>query len=114
MSTLSVTDIPDVGRDESKVFDGASELQLDCMVEEGSGSTAMKHGGLLSLADLSRPDDFPAPPTQRLIPDRHKQPSAGGAERHQVGPWICRGHTRQLRWPASEEEEGACAEDAGQ
>ncbi|KAI9519433.1 Oxysterols receptor LXR-alpha [Dissostichus eleginoides] len=62
MSTLSVTDIPDVGHDESKVFDGASELQLDCMVEEGSGSTAMKHGGLLSLADLSRPDDFPAPP----------------------------------------------------
>ncbi|XP_069021885.1 oxysterols receptor LXR-alpha [Embiotoca jacksoni] len=62
MSTLSVTDIPDVGHDESKVFDGASELQLDCMVEEGSGSSAMKREGLLSLTDLSQPDDFPAPP----------------------------------------------------
>lgn len=48
--------------DESKVFDGASELQLDCMVEESSGSTTMKHDGLLSLADLSHPDDFPVPP----------------------------------------------------
>lgn len=48
--------------DESKVFDGASELQLDCMVEESSGSTTMKHDGLLSLADLSQPDDFPVPP----------------------------------------------------
>lgn len=47
--------------DESKVFDGASELQLDCMVEESSGSTTMKHDGLLSLADLSQPDDFPVP-----------------------------------------------------
>lgn len=45
--------------DENKVFDGASELQLDCMVEESSGSGAMKHDGLLSLADLSHPDDFP-------------------------------------------------------
>lgn len=108
MSTLSVTDIPDVGHgkrnysfayisvysghmsqlrwsrsrnkvtnhlvafnitrficpltDESKVFDGASELQLDCIVEESSGSTTVKHGGLLSLADLSQPDDFPVPP----------------------------------------------------
>lgn len=62
MSTLSVTDIPDVGHDESKVFVGASELQLDCMVEESSGSTTMKHDSLLSLADLSHPDDFPAPP----------------------------------------------------
>uniref|UniRef100_A0A669E5P1 Nuclear receptor subfamily 1, group H, member 3 n=2 Tax=Oreochromis TaxID=8139 RepID=A0A669E5P1_ORENI len=62
MSTLSVTDIPDVGHDESKVFDGASELQLDCMVEESSGSTTMKHDGLLSLTDLSHPDDFPVPP----------------------------------------------------
>ncbi|XP_019128975.1 oxysterols receptor LXR-alpha [Larimichthys crocea] len=59
MSTLSVTDIPDVGHDENKVFDGASELQLDCMVEESSGSGAMKHDGLLLLADLSHPDDFP-------------------------------------------------------
>lgn len=48
--------------DESKVFVGASELQLDCMVEESSGSATMKHDGLLSLADLSHPDDFPAPP----------------------------------------------------
>ncbi|XP_071752269.1 oxysterols receptor LXR-alpha [Centroberyx gerrardi] len=56
MSTLSATDIPDVGHDESKVFDGASELQLDCMVEESSGSTEVKHDGLLSL------DDFPVPP----------------------------------------------------
>lgn len=48
--------------DESKVFDGASELQLDCMVEESSGSTTVKHDSLLSLADLSQPDDFPVPP----------------------------------------------------
>lgn len=48
--------------DESKVFDGASELQLDCMVEGSSGSATMKHDGLLSLADLSHPDDFPVPP----------------------------------------------------
>ncbi|KAM7424551.1 hypothetical protein PAMA_000752 [Pampus argenteus] len=61
MSTLSVTDIPDVGHDESKVFDGAAELQLDCMVEESSGSATMKHESLLSLADLSQPDDFPVP-----------------------------------------------------
>ncbi|XP_044058029.1 oxysterols receptor LXR-alpha isoform X2 [Siniperca chuatsi] len=62
MSTLSVTDIPDVGHDESKVLDRASELQLDCLVEESSGSTTMKHEGLLSLADLSHPDDFPVLP----------------------------------------------------
>ncbi|KAM7424552.1 hypothetical protein PAMA_000752 [Pampus argenteus] len=70
MSTLSVTDIPDVGHGkrnyfshmyESKVFDGAAELQLDCMVEESSGSATMKHESLLSLADLSQPDDFPVP-----------------------------------------------------
>lgn len=48
--------------DESKVFDRASELQLDCVVEESSGSTTMKHDGLLSLTDLSQPDDFPSPP----------------------------------------------------
>lgn len=48
--------------DESKVFDEASELQLDCMVEESSGSTTMKHDGLLSLAALSHTDDFPGPP----------------------------------------------------
>lgn len=44
--------------DESKVFDGASELQLDCVVEESSGSVPVK----LALTDLSRPDDFPVPP----------------------------------------------------
>ncbi|XP_049574098.1 oxysterols receptor LXR-alpha [Syngnathus scovelli] len=59
MSTLPVTDIPDVGHDESKVFDGAAELQLHCMVES-NGSMAMKHESLLSLGDLSQPDDFPA------------------------------------------------------
>lgn len=48
--------------DESKVFDGASKLQLDCMVEESSGSSTVKHDGLLSLTDLSHPDDFPVPP----------------------------------------------------
>ncbi|XP_017269765.1 oxysterols receptor LXR-alpha isoform X2 [Kryptolebias marmoratus] len=61
MSTLSVTDIPDVGHDESKVFNGASELQLDCTVQESSGSAAMKPDSLLSLTDLSQPDDFPVP-----------------------------------------------------
>lgn len=44
------------------MFDGASELQLDCMVEESSGSATVKHDGLLSLADLSQPDNFHAPP----------------------------------------------------
>lgn len=48
--------------DERKVLDGASEQQLDCLVEESSGSGTMKHEGLLSLADLPQPDDFPAPP----------------------------------------------------
>lgn len=46
---------------ESKAFDGASELHLECMVEERSRSTTMKHDGMLSLTDLSRPDDFPTP-----------------------------------------------------
>lgn len=48
--------------DERKVFDGASELQLDGMVEESSGSSTVKHDGLLSLTDLSHRDDFPAAP----------------------------------------------------
>jgi len=48
--------------DERKVFDGASELQLDCMVEESSGGATMKPDGLLLLTDLSQPDDFPVPP----------------------------------------------------
>lgn len=46
---------------ESKAFDGASELHLECMVEDRSRSTAMKHDGVLSLTDLSRPEDFPNP-----------------------------------------------------
>lgn len=45
--------------DGSKVRDGASELQLDCVVEERGG---VKRDGLLSLADLSQPDDFPTAP----------------------------------------------------
>ncbi|XP_028294582.1 oxysterols receptor LXR-alpha isoform X1 [Gouania willdenowi] len=45
MSTLSVTDIPDVGHDERKVFD--SELQLDCVVEERKA--ALKNHSLLML-----------------------------------------------------------------
>uniref|UniRef100_A0A1A8RL47 Nuclear receptor subfamily 1, group H, member 3 n=3 Tax=Nothobranchius TaxID=28779 RepID=A0A1A8RL47_9TELE len=61
MSTLSVTDIPDVGHDESKVFHGASELQLDCMVEESNGSATIKPGGQLSLTPLPQPNDFPVP-----------------------------------------------------
>lgn len=75
MSTLSVTDIPDVGHDERKVFVGASELQLDCVVEENGGSGAMKRDGLLSLADLSQPGDFPpAPPHNGLPPSRVRSP----------------------------------------
>lgn len=46
---------------ETKVFDGASELQLDCMVKESSGSTTMKNDRL-SLTDLSHPDDSPNRP----------------------------------------------------
>lgn len=42
--------------DGSKVFNGASELQLDCVVEENSGGAPAK----LALTDLS--DDFPTPP----------------------------------------------------
>ncbi|KAM4602866.1 oxysterols receptor LXR-alpha isoform 1-T2 [Polymixia lowei] len=61
MSTLSVTDIPDVGHGESKVFDGASELQLDCMVEERGRSARVKPDGL-SLDDLPQPDDFSVTP----------------------------------------------------
>ncbi|XP_061888802.1 oxysterols receptor LXR-alpha isoform X1 [Entelurus aequoreus] len=74
MSTLSVTDIPDVGHDESKVFDNAAELQLDCMVEESNGGTRMKHGRLVSLSDLSQPDDFHAPP--------HNGPAMTGMNSH--------------------------------
>lgn len=38
------------------MFNGASELQLDCVVEENSGSAPVK----LALTDLT--DDFAAPP----------------------------------------------------
>lgn len=38
------------------MFNGASELQLDCVVEENSGGAPAK----LALTDLS--DDFPTPP----------------------------------------------------
>lgn len=46
--------------EERKVFDGTPELQLDCMVEESSGSMSMKPDDLQSLTELSQPDDFPA------------------------------------------------------
>lgn len=48
--------------DESKVFDRASELQLDCLAEESIGNTTMKTEGLLSLTDLSQPGHVPVPP----------------------------------------------------
>ncbi|XP_020783020.1 oxysterols receptor LXR-alpha isoform X1 [Boleophthalmus pectinirostris] len=54
MSTLSVTDVPDVGHDERRVVGRASGLQLDS-VEEAGGSSSMKPDGLLSLGDLSPP-----------------------------------------------------------
>ncbi|KAK7912977.1 hypothetical protein WMY93_013188 [Mugilogobius chulae] len=56
MSTLSVTDVPDVGHDERRAVGGASGLQLDSL-DEASGSSSMKPDGLLSLGDLS-----PTPP----------------------------------------------------
>ncbi|XP_077375008.1 oxysterols receptor LXR-alpha [Festucalex cinctus] len=70
MSVLPVTDVPDVGHDESKVFDGAAEVPLNCMVEESNCSTTMKPETLLSLGDLSQPDDLPATP--------HNGPAATG------------------------------------
>ncbi|XP_034039549.1 oxysterols receptor LXR-alpha [Thalassophryne amazonica] len=48
MSALPVTDIPDVGHDERKVFDRPSELQLDCAVKS-AGNAAVKQERLLSL-----------------------------------------------------------------
>ncbi|XP_051919171.1 oxysterols receptor LXR-alpha [Hippocampus zosterae] len=74
MSTLPVTDVPDVGHDESKVFDGAAELQLHCMVEESNDSATMKHENLSSLGDLSQPDDFPAPPHNGPAPTGMSSP----------------------------------------
>lgn len=59
------------------MFVGASELQLDCLVEEGGGNGTMKHGGLLSLADLSQPDDLPAPPHNGLPPTDMRSPLPG-------------------------------------
>ncbi|XP_008335524.1 oxysterols receptor LXR-alpha [Cynoglossus semilaevis] len=67
MSTLSVTDISDVGH-ESKVFEGSSELQLDCMVEESSGSSTVKSSGLLSLADFSHSNVFHTGPRNGSSP----------------------------------------------
>ncbi|MEQ2164646.1 hypothetical protein GOODEAATRI_008842 [Goodea atripinnis] len=58
---LSGTSLFSLLSDESKVFDGTPELQLDCMAEESSGNATMKPDGLLSLTDLSQPDDFPVP-----------------------------------------------------
>ncbi|KAM9764837.1 oxysterols receptor LXR-alpha isoform 1-T2 [Menidia menidia] len=62
MSTLSVTDIPDVGHDESKVFD--SELQLDCMVEESSRGSTMKPDGLMSEPRPPAPHNGPPLPLE--------------------------------------------------
>ncbi|KAL2089030.1 hypothetical protein ACEWY4_015929 [Coilia grayii] len=47
MSTLTTTDITDVGHGDGKVFDGEDKLQLDCLGEE-SVSTEMKRDGQLS------------------------------------------------------------------
>lgn len=75
MSTLSVTDVPDVGHDERKVLDGASGLQLDgLVVEEASGSSSMKPGGLLSAADLS---PTPPPPNGDTLSDMSSDMSSG-------------------------------------
>uniref|UniRef100_A0A673XRF1 Nuclear receptor subfamily 1, group H, member 3 n=1 Tax=Salmo trutta TaxID=8032 RepID=A0A673XRF1_SALTR len=61
MSTLSATDITDVGPGE--VFDGAPELQLDCLCSGDDRSSAeMKHEG--NLLPLEPPDHagFSSPP----------------------------------------------------
>lgn len=55
--------------DESKVFDGAAQLQLDCMVEENSRGAAMKHESLLSLSeDSSAPPQNDPPPSEMSSP----------------------------------------------
>lgn len=54
----SLTGLPS---EERKGFDGTSELQLDCMVEESSGGMSVKPDDLQSLTELPQPDDFPVP-----------------------------------------------------
>lgn len=61
MSTLSATDITDVGHGESKVFDRSSELQLECLGDESGCAAEVKHEVLLSL-DLPHPSEFSSPP----------------------------------------------------
>ncbi|KAM8877501.1 oxysterols receptor LXR-alpha isoform 1-T3 [Synchiropus picturatus] len=62
MSSLSVTDIPDVGHDESKVFVGTSELQVDCLVEDRGLGVSMKQESIQSLAELPQSSDVSAGP----------------------------------------------------
>lgn len=74
--------------DGSKVFNGASELQLDCVVEENSGSTPVK----LVLTDLS--DDFPAPlnsPVLPVEPSEIKQDPAAADTSASSGEWTAVG-----------------------
>lgn len=54
--------------DNTKVFKEASELQLDCMVEEGSGSSTVKPDPLLSLTDLPVPPHNGPSPTEMSSP----------------------------------------------
>lgn len=66
MSTLSLTDVPDVGHDEKKVLDGASGLQLDALGEAG-GSGSVKP--LLSPT--------PPPPNGDTLSDMSSDVSSG-------------------------------------
>lgn len=50
------------------MFEGSSELQLDCMVEESSGSSTVKSSGLLSLADFSHSNVFHTGPRNGSSP----------------------------------------------
>ncbi|KAK6294778.1 hypothetical protein J4Q44_G00356080 [Coregonus suidteri] len=61
MSTLSATDITDVGHGE--VFDGAPELQLDCLGSGNDRSSAeMKHEGNLLPLEPPHHAGFSSPP----------------------------------------------------
>ncbi|CAL8244416.1 unnamed protein product [Lota lota] len=60
MSTLSATDIPDVGHGERKVFDRTPVRQLDCLVEERGDGAQAKNNGIM-LGNPSRADDLPVP-----------------------------------------------------
>ncbi|XP_041697371.2 oxysterols receptor LXR-alpha isoform X2 [Coregonus clupeaformis] len=61
MSTLSATDITDVGHGE--VFDGAPELQLNCLGSGNDRSSAeMKHEGNLLPLEPPHHAGFPSPP----------------------------------------------------